>query len=356
MISHLPDEYREAPESELIERIHKVKKRLGSELVILAHHYQRQQIVDLGDFRGDSYKLCVVAADQTEARYIVFCGVEFMAESAAILARENQTVFHPDFDAGCPMADMADLESVERVWADLSGITDISRIIPVTYMNSGGDIKAFCGARSGCVVTSSNAPAGFRWAFERGDKVLFFPDEHLGTNSAYKLGIPPEEIVVWDHAGELGGATPERIQKARVIIWKGYCHVHTWFTTEHVRKVREEHPDALVVVHPECPREVVEISDADGSTEFIIKYAREAPAGAHIAVGTEFNLVARLAETHKDRNVFELSHSLCPNMHKINLNNLCYTLENLPEVNRVEVDTSLRQDARKALQRMLEIK
>jgi len=354
--SVLPDEYRKIPEAELVERIREVKKRLGNELVILAHHYQRQSIVDLGDFRGDSYKLCVAAADQPDARYIVFCGVNFMAESAAILARPDQTVFHPDFGAGCPMADMADLENVERAWAQISEITDISKVIPITYMNSDGDIKAFCGARYGCVVTSSNAPAGFKWAFERGDKVFFFPDEHLGMNTADKLGIPDDERVVWDPSKELGGVAPDEIKKARAILWKGHCHVHTWFKTEQIQSVRDEYPNALVVVHPECPREVVVAADADGSTEFIIKYVREAPAGAHIAVGTELNLVSRLAAENGDKTVFELSRSVCPNMQKISLNNLCYTLEKLPEVNRVQVDDSLSRKARKALERMLEIK
>lgn len=354
--SLLPDAYRGIPEKELIERIQAVKKRLKDELTILAHHYQRQSIVELGDFRGDSYKLCVAAANQPKAKYIVFCGVGFMAESAAILCRPDQKVFHPDFKAGCPMADMAGIESVETAWNALSEIIDSSRIIPLTYMNSSGDIKAFCGARGGCVVTSSNAPAGFKWAFERGDRVLFFPDEHLGANTCHKLGIPPEQFSVWDPKRKSGGLTGEQINNSRAILWKGHCHVHTSFTVEHVSKVRREHPKSLVVVHPECKREVVAASDANGSTEFIIKFVHEAPAGSIIAVGTEINLVNRLSMECKDKEVFELGRSGCPNMNKISLNNLCYTLENLPEANRVEVAPDMAQNALLALQRMLELK
>jgi len=356
MMSSLPEEYRGVLEDELIARIRAVKDRLGKELVILTHHYQRQSIVDVGDFSGDSYKLCVAASEEPDAKYIVFCGVNFMAESAAIICREDQRVFHPEHAAGCPLADMADIGSVTSAWGQLEEVIDTSRVIPLTYMNSNADVKAFCGARSGCVVTSSNAPAGFRWAFERGDRVMFFPDEHLGANTAAKLGIPDEEVVVWDPKEEMGGLDVHRIRKARVILWRGYCHVHTAFTAEHVAGVRQEHPDAKIVVHPECPREVVRMADADGSTEFIIDYVKEAAPGSKVAVGTEINLVSRLAAQHGDKRVFELARSLCPNMYRISLNNLCYTLEKLPEANEVEVAPATAQDARNALKRMLEIR
>ncbi len=356
MRSTLPEEYRGVSEEGLLGRIRAVKDKLGAELVILTHHYQRQSIVDVGDFQGDSYKLCVAASEQPDAKYIVFCGVNFMAESAAIICRGDQRVFHPEFSSGCPLADMADLEDVASAWKQLGEVIDTSRLIPLTYMNSSNDIKAFCGARSGAVVTSSNAPAGFKWAFERGDRVMFFPDEHLGTNTADKLKIPDDEVVVWDPSEEMGGLDAERIRKAKAILWRGHCHVHTFFTTEHVAEVRDEHPGAKIVVHPECPREVVRKADADGSTEFIINYVSEAGAGSEIAVGTEINLVSRLAAQYPDRRVFELARSLCPNMYRINLNNLCYTLENLPDVNLVEVDPATAQDALKALRRMLEIK
>jgi len=352
----LPDIYRRVPEAEILSRILDVKNRLKKRMVILTHHYQVQKIVELGDYRGDSYKLSATAAAQQDAEYIVFCGVSFMAESAAILAREDQMVFHPDLAAGCPMADMADIARVERAWAELSEVVDISSVVPITYINSTGAIKAFCGAREGCVVTSSNAAGGFKWGFDRAEKVMFLPDENLGLNTARKLGIPGGKVAVWDPAKERGGLKVKDIRKDRAIIWKGYCHVHTRFVAQDVKKVRAEYPLVRVVVHPECTPDVVELADAVGSTEYIIKYVKESPPGSNIAVGTELNLVSRLAAENPDKNIFELSPSVCPNMQRINLNNLCYTLENLPNVNRVIADASIIKDARKALQRMLEIK
>lgn len=350
------EKYAHLTDKELTEKIIEIKKKLGKRLVILTHHYQRQEVVDLGDFRGDSYGLSVSASRQQDAEFIVFCGVHFMAEAASILARKDQRVFHPDFDAGCPMAKMAHIEEVERAFNELAGVIDITKVVPLTYMNSDALLKAFCGARGGAVVTSSNAPEGFKWAFERGEKIFFFPDEHLGRNTADKLSIPQEQLALWNPQKELGGNTAEVIKKSKVFVWKGYCHVHTWFKVEHIEKVRREHPDAKIVVHPECPREVVQLADANGSTEFIIRYVQQAPSGSVIAVGTEINLVARLARQHKDKTVFELSRSLCPNMYKINLRNLCYTLENLPYYNEVKVGEVVRADALLALKRMLEIR
>jgi len=355
----LPDRYRLLEEPELKERIREHKRRFGPKLFILTHHYQRQSIVDLGDFRGDSFGLSQQAAAETQARYIVFCGVHFMAEAAAVLARPDQAVFLPDLRAGCPMADMAAIADVERAWQEIEQAVGPGRTVPLTYMNSDVELKAFCGRHAGAVCTSSNAPAAFDWAFRRGEKILFFPDEHLGRNTAAKKGIP--EALVWDPAQELGGHTPTALRQARVIVWKGYCHVHTFFKPEQVAQRRREFPGARVVVHPECPREVVAAADADGSTEFIIRYARQAPAGATVVVGTEIHLVERLArESAPQKKVVALAYSLCPNMYRINLHNLLWVLDSLaagPElwVNQVTVAEPLRGEARLALDRMLEI-
>lgn len=355
MKTPLPDEYRGLKPEELIGRIKAVKDNFGDRLIILAHHYQRQEIVDLGDIRGDSYGLSVEASRQEKAEYILFCGVNFMAESAAILAQPHQKVFHPDFEAGCPMSDMAEVHEVEMAFEQLSSMIDVEKLAPLTYMNSDAQIKAVCGKRGGAVVTSSNAAAGFEWAFERGNRIFFFPDEHLGRNTADKLGILDDELVLWDPKLEAGGNEPDDYSNAKIILWKGFCHVHTWFKPRHIKNVRKKHPDVKVVVHPECTREVVKMADANGSTSFIVKYVDDAPPGSVIAVGTEINLVSRLAEGNPDKNVFELSRSLCPNMYKINLNNLCHTLEKLPDVNLVKVEEPTRSNALKALQNMLEI-
>lgn len=355
----LPESYRRWREPELIARIQARKQELGRELVILTHHYQRQSIVDLGDFRGDSYGLSRQAAAQSAARYIVFCGVHFMAEAAAVLARPDQAVFHPDFRAGCPMADMAEMEQVERAWQEITQATRGQTTVPLTYMNSNAELKAFCGRHGGAVCTSSNAPAAFDWAWQRGEKIFFFPDEHLGRNTAAQKGIDP--VLVWDPAQERGGNSVEAIRRARVIVWKGFCHVHTFFTAEQVRGRRAEFPEARVVVHPECRREVVALADAAGSTEFIIRFAREAPAGARVVVGTEIHLVERLArELAGQKQVVELAYSLCPNMYRINLYNLLWVLDGLAAgpphwVNRVVVPDRIREEAGLALARMLEI-
>lgn len=355
----MPDRYREMEEPELVERIQKRKQELGRDLVILTHHYQRQSIVDLGDFRGDSYGLSRQAASQKQARCIVFCGVQFMAEAAAVLAREDQSVFLPDLRAGCPLADLAAIDEVERAWRQIERAAGPGRTVPLTYMNSSAELKAFCGRNRGAVCTSSNAPAAFDWALQRGEKILFFPDEHLGRNTAAKKELAP--VLVWDPAQELGGHTAAAIRGARVIVWNGFCHVHTFFTPEHARQRREEFPQARLVVHPECRREVVELADAAGSTEFIIRFAREAPAGATVVVGTEIHLVERLArELAPEKKVLELAYSICPNMYRINLHNLLWVLDGLARgpahwVNRVTVADRLREEAGLALARMLEI-
>jgi quinolinate synthase len=338
---------------ELINRIKAKKKEFGKALVILTHHYQRKDIVDLGDFCGDSFALSAKAAKDKNAQYIVFCGVHFMAESAAILAQTHQVVQIPDSDAGCWMADMADSVLLEKAWTEITGIVKEEKIIPLVYMNSDAHIKAHCGQNNGIICTSSNAPKAFEWAYKRGEKIFFFPDEHLGRNTGNSLGIPKDEMIVWDPAKPLGGNSQESIKKAKVILWKGYCLVHTRFTTDQIIQMKEKYPDAKVVVHPECTEDVVGLADAVGSTSFIVNYVENADKGSVIVIGTEINLVERLGLVHKDKTIIPLKNSLCPNMYKINLENLLYTLINIGKVNIIDVDDSIKKDAKLALDRML---
>jgi quinolinate synthase len=351
----MPDLYREIPEEELEPRIREHKARLGKRLVILAHHYQRPEIVALGDFVGDSYALSRDAARQTEARDIVFCGVHFMAESAEILASPDQRVSMPDLQAGCPMANMAEIGEVERAWDDLGSVGGQEGVIPITYINSHAELKAFCGRHGGAVCTSANAGPAFKWGFRQEKRIFFFPDEHLGRNTANALGISHDDAVVYDPEDELGGLGAGALARARVILWKGYCHVHTHFRPEHVHEVRRRHPGVKVVVHPECTEDVVALSDGVGSTGFIVRYVEEARPGATIAIGTELNLVRRLATEHPEKKIFELARSLCPNMFRIDLRKLLWTLDHLGEVNLVTVPEAVAEDARRALERMLEI-
>ena len=341
--------------NEIIERIKTIKKELGNRLVILTHHYQRMDIVDLCDFKGDSFGLSQKAATDKNAEYIVFCGVHFMAESAAILAQEHQKVQIPDMDAGCWMADMADSYMVDNTWNEVTEIVGAENITPLVYMNSDAEIKAHCGRNGGAVCTSSNAPDAFKWAFGKREKIFFFPDEHLGRNTGNRLGIPPDEMIVWKHDKPLGGNTPETIKKAKVILWDGYCLVHTRFKVEHIEKMREKHPGAKIVVHPECTQEVVNIADATGSTSFIVKYVDSAPIGSTIIIGTEINLIKRLAAENPDKTIIPLFESLCPNMYKIDLTNLLAALENIGELNTVTIPERIKGDARLALDRMLEL-
>jgi len=354
------DSYLLVPDNSLDERIAAAKARLGKGVVILGHHYQRDEVVKFADFRGDSLKLSRQAAE-ADARYIVFCGVHFMAESADILRRGNQVVVLPDMSAGCSMADMADIGQVEACWSELSGITDTGKIIPVTYMNSTAAIKSFTGEHGGSVCTSSNAAAVMKWAFERGEKVLFLPDEHLGRNTAYRMGIPLDQMIVWDPYEELGGNTPEAIGKARVILWKGYCSVHQRFTPEQVAKVRRENPGIRVIVHPECKFEVAQAADEIGSTEGIIRVIKAAPPGSKWAVGTEIHMVNRLSKELKDRQVMSLDPSVCvcTTMFRITPVHLLWALENLGAgniVNQISVDERTRKFARAALDRMLSLR
>ncbi len=352
--------YRELSKDELKSKIRAVKERMGEALVILGHHYQRDDIIELSDFIGDSFKLSKVAAEQAKAKYIVFCGVHFMAESAAILARPGQTVFIPDPRAGCPMADMADISDVEKAWSEIGQVGNPGKIIPLNYVNSEAELKAFCGRNGGACCTSSNAEKLFKWAFSQGEKIFFFPDEHLGRNTSHRLGLSENDLLLYQPEMKLGGATPEQIRRAKVILWKGYCHVHTFFKVEDITKARQAFPSARIIVHPETPREVVELADATGSTEQIIKYVESQPKGSTIVVGTEIHLVERLAAQEKGKHtVVALARSACPNMYKINLANLALTLERIEQgekywVGRVAVPEPTRSEAKVALERMLE--
>lgn len=340
----------------LIEKILARKRELGKELIILTHHYQRREIVALGDFIGDSFELSRKASIDRDCRYIVFCGVHFMAESAAILAQSHQIVQIPNADAGCPMASMADERMVEDAWSQLADIAGAGSTVPVVYMNSDAELKAFCGRNGGTVCTSSNADKAIKWAFGQKEKILFFPDQHLGRNVGYTLGLTPGEMIVWSPGKPLGGNSPESVRKARMILWDGYCHVHTRFTVDHIDKMRREFPGAKIVVHPECTHEVVAAADASGSTSFIVKYVQDAPAGSTVVIGTEINLVHRLAHEYPGKKVLDLDNSLCPNMFKINLGNLLQTVSRLGEMNIVSVPEAIAADARLALDRMLALK
>lgn len=346
-------------------RIAAARRELGSRAVILGHHYQRDEVIKFADFRGDSYKLSQEAA-RARAEYIIFCGVHFMAESADVLAHAGQQVVLPDLNAGCSMADMAEIGQVESCWQQLVslGLTDEAGrgITPLTYMNSTAAIKAFVGERGGVVCTSSNAGSAFKWAFQRNEKILFLPDQHLGRNTAFSLGIPLEECVVWDPFLIQGGTTTERLRSARVILWKGHCSVHQRFLPEHVDKVRARHPGIQVIVHPECRFEVCQKADGIGSTEGLIKFIAEAPAGSKFAVGTEIHLVNRMGkEFAKDNKMvitLDDSGCLCTTMFRISPQHLCWALENLAEgnvVNRIQVPEETKHWSRVALDRMLEI-
>jgi quinolinate synthase len=353
------ENYLVQPDESMDERILAAKRALGADAVLLAHHYQRDEVFKHADFTGDSYKLCQHAA-RAQGKYIVFCGVHFMAESADVLARAGQQVVLPDLNAGCSMADMAEIGQVEAAWEEMTRLGLASATTPITYMNSAAAIKAFCGERGGLVCTSSNAAGAFRWAFAKSEKVFFLPDQHLGRNTAYRMGIPLSDMAVWDPFQRLGGNTPERLRQARIILWKGHCSVHQRFLPEHVDKVRAQYPGIRVVVHPECRWEVCEKADELGSTEKIIAAVEGAPAGSSFAIGTEVHLVNRVAKRNPDKHVISLDDSgcLCTTMFRISPQHLCWALENLVEgnvVNRIRVADNVKHWARVALDRMLEI-
>ncbi|WP_218623987.1 quinolinate synthase NadA [Granulicella sp. dw_53] len=362
------DNYLSQPDHTMDDRIAAARERLGTDVVLLGHHYQRDEVIRFADYTGDSYKLSKVAAE-TSAKYMLFCGVHFMAETADVLGQPWQQVILPDLNAGCSMADMAEIGQVEDCWDSLTQGLGIrgqgleGKVVPLTYMNSAAAIKAFCGERGGLVCTSSNARGAFEWAFARGEKILFLPDQHLGRNTAFGMGIPLSEMVVWDPYQINGGVTPDRLKAAKVILWKGHCSVHQRFLPEHVDRVRRDEPGMQVIVHPECRWEVCQKADTVGSTERIIDAIERAPEGASFAVGTEIHLVNRLAKRFAPlgKRVITLDDSgcLCTTMYRISPQHLAWALENLVEgrvVNRIKVDEDVKQWARVALDRMLEVK
>ena len=356
------DNYLAQPDHTMDARIAAARAKLGADAVILGHHYQRDEVIRFADYTGDSYKLSKAAAE-ANAKYMLFCGVHFMAETADVLAQPWQQVILPDLNAGCSMADMAEIGQVEDCWDALERAGLTGSTLPLTYMNSAAAIKAFCGERGGLVCTSSNARGAFEWAFARAEKILFLPDQHLGRNTASAMGIPLSDMAVWDPYMINGGLTAERLRSAKVILWKGHCSVHQRFLPEHVDRVRREEPGMQVIVHPECRWEVCQKADAIGSTERIIKVINEAPAGTSFAVGTEIHLVNRLAKRFAPlgKRVITLDDAgcLCTTMYRISPQHLAWALENLVEgrvVNRIKVDDDVKQWARVALDRMLEIK
>ncbi|HEY8666349.1 MAG TPA: quinolinate synthase NadA [Tepidisphaeraceae bacterium] len=367
----LPKLYRELSDPELRLRIDSARAVLGEKLLILGHHYQQDAIIDYADFTGDSFELSRKAADQKGIEYVVFCGVHFMAESADILTDENVHVILPDLGAGCSMADMANLDQTLECWSQLQELCPDQTIVPITYMNSSAAIKAFVGEHGGAVCTSSNCRNVLEWALKGGAapthkpgkkvKILFFPDQHLGRNTAYAMGYPLEQMVVWDPRSDLGDNDPQRLAAADFVLWKGHCSVHALFRPEHVDQVRQKYPDMKVIVHPECKWEVVQKADMAGSTAYIVKQIEAAPPGSEWAIGTEVHLVNRLKNQHPEQKIIVLSdcQCLCTTMYRIDLPHLCWVLENLVEgkvVNEIKVDATTRKWATVALQRMLAIK
>ena len=357
----LPVELTRLSPEETDARISVARRCLGEDLLILGHHYQRDEIIKWADYRGDSLKLSQLAAAHADVPYIIFCGVHFMAESADILTTDAQTVILPNLSAGCSMADMASIGQVEACWEDLATTTDTAKIVPITYVNSTAALKAFVGQHGGAACTSSNARKVVAWALARGEKLLFFPDQHLGRNTAVALGLDPEkDMLVWDPHQPFGGVTPEEVQAKRILLWKGHCSVHARFNVGQIEQARAEHPGVRVIVHPECSLEVVRAADRNGSTEAIIQAIAEAPAGTTWAVGTEINLVSRLAHEHPDKTVFCLDPVVCPcsTMYRIHPHYLLWAMEALERgevVNAVKVKPEIAANARLALNRMLAI-
>ena len=365
----LPERYTTADDAALEAMISTARATLGERVFILGHHYQRDDVMRWADARGDSFQLSRLAQQQDKAEFIVFCGVHFMAESADILTDDHQQVILPDLNAGCSMADMADLDQVEEAWEALGSVVDTERIVPITYMNSSAALKAFVGRHGGAVCTSTNARAVLEWALGKGeragegaqgDQVLFFPDQHLGRNTGFAMGYDESDMVVWNPRFELGGLSDTEVKAATLLLWKGHCSVHQRFRPEHVEAFRAEHPNGLVVAHPECARDVCVLADAVGSTDFIVRYIEAAPTGSTIAVGTEINLVHRLGTETPDKTVVSLDPLVCPcsTMSRIDQPHLAWVLEKLVEgkvVNRITVDPDTAHWARVALQRMLDI-
>jgi len=355
----LPESYVISADAQLLERIWERKRQLGSQLLILGHHYQRDEIIQFADYQGDSLKLAQHAASRGDAKYIVFCGVHFMAESADILSQPHQVVILPDMDAGCSMADMASLAQVEDCWEILTSLAG-ETVLPVVYINSTAEIKEFVGRRGGAICTSSNAAKAMKWAWGQKEKVLFLPDQHLGRNTAARMGVSLDEMVLWDPELLLGGNTPEALKKAKLILWKGHCSVHQRFRAERVEWARREYPGIKIIVHPECPYETCKMADSVGSTEFIKKTITESPPGSIWGVGTEVNLVNRLAKQNPDKTVILLDPvvCVCTTMYRIDPQHLAWVLDNLAEgriVNQVKVPAQVAEGARLALDRMLSL-
>jgi quinolinate synthase len=355
------ENYLALPDHSMDARIAEARAQLGTTTILLGHHYQRDEVIRFADFTGDSYKLSKIASE-TQARYIIFCGVHFMAESADILSHDGQQVILPDLNAGCSMADMAEISQVEACWETLQRLGLSEDTIPLTYMNSAAAIKAFCGERGGLVCTSSNAAAAFRWAFARGLRILFLPDQHLGRNTGYSMGIPLDEMTVWDPWALAGGQSAERLAASRVLLWKGHCSVHQRFLPSHVDDVRAKYPGIQVIVHPECRWEVCQKADALGSTEQLISQVEKAPEGSIFAVGTEIHLVNRMAHRFAAQNKRVISlddHGcLCTTMYRISPQHLAWALENLVAgrvVNQIQVRASVKHWAKVALDRMLDV-
>jgi len=349
----------EASDPELLTRARLARKALGDRAIILGHHYQRDEVIEFADFTGDSFKLAQAAQQQESAEFVIFCGVHFMAESADILTSEKQQVILPDLAAGCSMADMATASQVDACWSALTNIGVAASTIPVTYMNSSAAIKSFTGEHGGTICTSSNAKAAMEWAFTQGSKILFLPDQHLGRNTAVQsLGLSLEDCVLWNPWKEMGGLTREELERAKVILWRGHCSVHGRFSKDSIDDVRSRIPEVKILVHPECTHEVVTHADFVGSTEYIIKTIQAAPSGSAWAIGTEFNLVSRLAKAHPDKNIVYLDKTLCycSTMNRIDLPHLVWVMESLVAghvVNQIKVDSRVKKFSQLALERML---
>ena len=364
--------YKSLENDALAARIQAVRDEMGPRLLVLGHHYQQDEVIAQADLTGDSYRLSQLAAENCDCRAIAFCGVHFMAETADILANrpaklaerggERVPVILPDLAAGCSMADMAGLAQIEDAWDQLGEVIDTDDLTPVTYINSAASLKAFVGRHGGIVCTSSNAQAAIQWAFARTSRVMFFPDQHLGRNTALGMGVTLDQMPVWDpYADALGGSSTEQLERSKVILWKGHCSVHQMFRPEHVRLLREKHPGIKILVHPECPREVFEMADEFGSTGKIIKTVEAAPPGTKWAIGTELHLVNRLKQQHPEQEIYFLSPvvCMCATMYRIDLAHLCWSLENLAAgtpVNVIEVDEETARWSLMALERMLEVK
>lgn len=349
----------EASDPELLSRAREARQALGDRAIILGHHYQRDEVIEFADITGDSFKLAQAAQQQESAEFVIFCGVHFMAESADILTSDKQQVILPDLAAGCSMADMATASQVDACWSALTDIGVAAGTIPVTYMNSSAAIKSFTGEHGGTICTSSNAKAAMEWAFTQGSKILFLPDQHLGRNTAVQsLGLSLEDCVLWNPWNEMGGLTREELEGAKVILWRGHCSVHGRFSKDSIDDVRSRIPEVKVLVHPECTHEVVTHADFVGSTEYIIKTIQSAPSGSAWAIGTEFNLVSRLAKAHPDKNIVYLDKTLCycSTMNRIDLPHLVWVMESLVAghvVNQIKVDSRVKKFSQLALERML---